>query len=185
MMKSAGSESIEKGAVTQAGYENGLMLALGLTIDMAATNRPALRAVLLGDPHPASITPSLADLTVVTTFELPTVDEDRAKQLKDLAETVSARIRTLNPDIVVVRRADRPPRPSNKEGPRIRLMATGAIAAAARSLVPRTSIRDGSQCGRAYGANKAKVDADASTLVEERLQEAAAAALAGLISDRS
>jgi hypothetical protein len=161
------------------------MRALGLTIDMPAKNRPALRAVLLSDPHPVDTTPSLADMTVVTTFELPTADEDRAKQLKDLAETVSGRIRTLNPDIVVVRRADRPQRASNQEGPRIRLMATGAIAAAARLLVPRTSIRDGKQCGEAYGANKAKIDADASTLVPERLQEAAAAALAGLVADRS
>jgi hypothetical protein len=161
------------------------MLALGLTVDIPARNRPALRAVLLSDPHPADITLSLADVTVVTTFELPTADEDRAKQLKDLAETVSARIRTLKPAIVVVRRADWTRQASNQEGPRIRLMATGAIAAAARSLVPRTSIRDGRQCGEAYGASKPEVDADASTLVHERLKEAAAAALAGLVADRS
>jgi hypothetical protein len=160
------------------------MLAMGLAIDMPVRNRPALRAVLLSDPHPADTTPSLAEITVVTTFEVPTADEDRATQLKDLAETTSARIRSLEPDIVVVRMADRPPHASNKEGPRIRLMATGAVAAAARLLIPRTSIRDGGECGEAYGANKSKVDADASTLVDGRLKEAAAAALAGLVADR-
>jgi hypothetical protein len=159
--------------------------ALGLTIDMPARNRPALRAVLLSDQLTAAVTPALADVTVVTTFELPTADEDRAKQLRDIAETVSARIRTLEPDIVVVRRADQSPRASNQEGPRIRLMATGAVAAAARLLVPRTSIRDGKQCGEVCGTSKASIDADASTLVPERLQEAAAAALSGLRANRS
>jgi hypothetical protein len=104
--------------------------------------------------------------------------------LKELAETVSARIRTLGPDIVVVRRADTPPRASNGEGPRVRLLATGAVAAAARMLVPRTVIRDGKECGAAYGANKAAVDADAATLISGKLAEAAAAALSGLIADR-
>jgi hypothetical protein len=161
------------------------MLAMGLAIDMPARNRPALRAVLLRDPHPPGTTPSLAEVTVVETFEVPTADEDRAKQLKDLAETASARIRTLAPDIVVIRRADWSRLSSNQEGPRIRLMATGAVAAAARLLIPRTTIRDGRECGVAYGANKEKVDEDASPLVIPRLREAAAAALAGLIADRN
>jgi len=182
--KPAGRAVTETGAFTRAGYENDQVLALGIAIDMPARNRPALRAVLLQDPQPADTPPSLADVTLVESFEVPTADEDRAKQLKDLAETVSARIRTLKPDIVVIRRADVPPRSSNKEGPRIRLMATGAVAAAARILVARTVIRDGKECGTAYGANKEKVDADASTLVNERLREAAAAALAGLVADR-
>jgi hypothetical protein len=155
-----------------------------MAIDMPARNRPALRAVLLSDPHPPGTTPSLADVTMVDTFEVPTADEDRAKQLSDLAETVSARIRTLRPDIVVIRRADWSSRSSNQEGPRIRLMATGAVAAAARIQIPLTVIRDGRECGTAYGADKEKVDADASTLVHARLKEAAAAALAGLVADR-
>lgn len=161
------------------------MLAMGLAVDMPAKNRPALRAVLLSDPHPPGTAPSLAEVTVVEAFEVPTADENRATQLKDLAETASARIRTLEPDIVVVRRADWSKFANNQEGPKIRLMATGAVAAAARLLVPRTTIRDGKECGEAYGASKDKVDADASTLVNSRLREAAAAALAGLAADRN
>ena len=161
------------------------MRALGLAVDMPQRNRPALRAVLLEDPHPAGKRPTLADISVVVTFEVPTADEDRATQMKGFAETVSARIRTLAPDIVVVRRADRPQRASNQDGPRIRLMATGAVAAAARLQIPRTTIRTGQECGAAYGHNKEKVDADAASLVGDgTLKEAAAAALAGLIADR-
>jgi hypothetical protein len=162
------------------------MRALGLVVDMPKKNRPALRAVVLEDPHAAGTTPSLGDIKVVDTFEVPTADVERATQMKDFAETVSARIRTLAPDIVVVRRADRPKQASNQEGPRIRLMGTGAVAAAARLQVPKTSIRTGQECGAAYGHNKEKVDADAETLVGDgTLKEAAAAALAGLIADRS
>jgi hypothetical protein len=161
------------------------MLAMGLAIDMPAKNRPALRAVLLRDPHPSATAPALTEVTVEDIFEVPTASsEDRATQLKDLAETASGRIRTLRPDIVVVRRADWSRMSSNQDGPRIRLMATGAVAAAARLLVPRTTIRDGRECGVAYGANKESVDKDASTLVVARLREAAAAALSGLIADR-
>ncbi len=183
-MKPTGSEVTKTGVATCAGYEDGLVLAMGLAIDMPARNRPALRAVLLSDPHPPGTTPLLADVTVVETFELPTADDDRATQLRDLAETASARIRTLSPDMVVIRRADWSNRTGKQEGPRIRLMATGAVAAAARLLVVRTTIRDGKECGEAYGANKETVNADASTLVNNRLREAAAAALAGLIADR-
>jgi hypothetical protein len=140
---------------------------------------------LLRDPHPSATTPSLAEVAVEDTFEVPTAaSEDRATQLKDLAETASARIRTLRPEIVVIRRADWSRMPNNQDGPRIRLMATGAVAAAARLLVPQTTIRDGKECGVAYGANKEEVDKDASTLVSARLREAAAAALSGLIADR-
>jgi len=41
------------------------MLAMGLAIDMPAKNRPALRAVLLRDPHPPATTPSLVSLYMI------------------------------------------------------------------------------------------------------------------------
>jgi hypothetical protein len=46
----------------------------------------------------------------------------------------------------------------------------------------RTSIRDGRQCGEAYGANKAKIHADASILAYEPMQETAAGVLAGRVA---
>src|SRR5690242_3155256 len=98
MTKPTGSAATEGIAVMTAGYENGFMRALGLVVDMPRPNRPALRAVLLEDSLPANTTPTLTDIQVVTTFEVPTDDDERATQLKDLAETASARIRTLQPD---------------------------------------------------------------------------------------
>jgi hypothetical protein len=151
---------------------------------MPTPKRPTLRAVLLDDGLPSTSPPVLTNMVVVDSFEVPTQDHDRAEQLMDLAEAVSGRIRSLKPDIVVVRRADMPPRASNTDGPRIRLLATGAVTSAARSLVVKTTLRTGKECGAAYGGNKDGVDADAATLVATNLVAAAAAALCGLIADR-
>jgi hypothetical protein len=162
------------------------MRALGLAVDLPNPNRPALRAVLLEDSLGAGNAPSLADINVVDEFDIPTVDDSRATQLMDLAEAISGRIRTLKPDIIVVRRADQPPRASNTEGPRIRLLATGAVTAAARLLVVRTTLRTGKECGSAYGGKKDEVDTDARSLVTSASRvPAAAAALAGLTADRA
>lgn len=161
------------------------MLALGLTVDLPSRGRPALRAVLLGDNHPQSATPTLPDISLVGTFDVPTIEEDWATQLKDIAEAVTARMQTLRPDIVVVRRADQGRQASNGDGPRIRLLATGAVTAAARILVPRTTLRTGKECGSAYGGSKEDVDGAAQTLVSAARQvPAAAAAIAGLFADR-
>jgi hypothetical protein len=160
------------------------MRALGLAVELPKAGRPALRAVLLEDGLPPTAVPTLADISVAETFEVPTSDDDRAVQLMDLAEAVSGRIRTLHPDLVVVRRADQPPRASNAEGPRVRLLATGAVTAAARLLVVRTTLRTGKECGAAYGGGKNSVDTDAATLVGGTLVAAAAAALSGLVADR-
>ena len=151
---------------------------------MPTPKRPTLRAVLLDDGLPSASPPSLTHMTVVEVFEVPTPDHDRAEQLMDLAEAVSGRIRSLKPEIVVVRRADMPPRASNTDGPRIRLLATGAVTAAARALVVKTTLRTGKECGTAYQGSKESLDADAATLVPANLVAAAAAALSGLAADR-
>jgi hypothetical protein len=161
------------------------MRALGLAVELPKTNRPSLRAVLLEDSLRAGDVPTLADMSLVEVFEVPTADEDRATQLADLAEALSGRIRTLKPDLVVVRRADIPPKASNTEGPRVRLLGTGAVTAAARLLVVQTSLRTGKECGAAYGGGKANVDTDAETLVAKTYVAAAAAAMAGLVADRT
>lgn len=161
------------------------MRALGLAIDLPSPNRPALRAVVLEDSLGPSDVPGLGDISVVDTFDVTTIQESRPTQLMDLAEAVSGRIRTLAPDVVVVRRADQPPRPSNAEGPRIRLLATGAVTAAARMLVVKTSLRTGKECGGAYGGKKSDVETDAGTLVTGTFVPAASAALAGLVADRT
>ena len=161
------------------------MRALGIAVDMSAQKRPTVRAVLLEDSLHVSERPQLADISVVTTFEVPSSSEDLATQLKELAEAVSGRVRSLEPNIVVVRRADKPPRATNQDGPRFRLMAEGAVAAAARGLVARTVVRTGQECGSAYGSRKAAVDSDGQQLASGKLAPAASAALSGLVADRA
>ncbi|TPG17164.1 hypothetical protein EAH86_10400 [Pedococcus bigeumensis] len=152
---------------------------------MPQKGRPALRAVLLEDALPVSLTPAAADITVVDSFEVPTMPGDIASQVAELSQAVTGRIQSLDPQIVVVRRADMPQRPSNADGPRWRLMATGAVAATARLLVPHTVVRTGRECGAAHGTRKEDVDAEALALVgKQSLVEAAAAALSGLVHDR-
>ncbi|WP_284753185.1 hypothetical protein [Arthrobacter sp. efr-133-R2A-120] len=124
-------------------------------------------------------------MTFVDFFEVAVTSVDLAEQLKELSVAVTGRLESLRPDIVVVRRADRPPKASNQDGPRFRLMSEGAIAAAARTLVVKTRVRTGKECGAAYGAKKADVEVDAAAFVGKRqLLPAAAAALCGLLADR-
>jgi hypothetical protein len=161
------------------------MRALGLCIDIPPSKKPTLRAVLLEDSLGSDQTPSLSDMNVLDTFDVAATGGDLAEQLKELSHAITGRVESLRPDIVVVRRADRSPRPSNLDGPRFRLMFEGAVAAASRSLVPQTVIRTGKECGAAYGKAKADLDADAETFSTRRpLIPAVAAAMSGLTADR-
>jgi hypothetical protein len=108
------------------------VLSLGLTVDVPTPKRPVLRAVLLSDAVPAGQVPSLDEISVVDEFEVAVYEDDWAVFCKDFAETVSGRVRGLEPDVVVVRRADMARTPTNKDGPRIRLVASGAVTAAAK-----------------------------------------------------
>ncbi|MDY7556111.1 hypothetical protein [Cryobacterium sp. 10C3] len=125
-------------------------------------------------------------MTVTDTFEVAATGSDLADQLKELSHAVTGRVESLKPDIVVIRRADRSPRPSNLDGPRLRLMFEGAVTAAARSLISCTTIRTGKECGAAYGKSKADMDFDAETLATKKpLISAVAAAMCGLVADRN
>lgn len=147
-------------------------------------NRTTVAVVVLndnalpGDPFDRSST------TVEGSFEIKADQIDRAVQLGDAAKNVSGRLRSLQPDVVVVRRADRPVRASNQEGPRLRLLMEGAITGAAHEVIANTLIRNGKDCGAAYGVPKDALDAEASTLHGGKFKEATAAALSGLAQGR-
>jgi len=127
-----------------------------------------------------------ADIRMVTEFEVSTMSDELPNQLAEVSRAVTGRIQSLEPEFVVVRRADMPPRASNADGPRVRLLMTGAVVAASRLLIDRTRLRTGRECGSAYGKDKATVDEAAGHLVSNRrLVEAAAAALSGLVADRA
>ena len=112
-------------------------------------------------------------------------DVDLATQLHDMAEALRSRLDGLRVERVVVRRADRPPRASNTEGPRLRLLMEGAVASAARSVVVDTRVGTGKDTGAWYGSNKAGVDAVAAQLLGQHgvaaaYGEATSAGLAAL-----
>lgn len=102
-------------------------------------------------------------------------------------QEVSARVSTLSPDVVVVRRADVYPRGRVGDGPRLRLVVEGAITAAAMSHLPgNTHLRTGGDCATKYGKSKSDMDADAATFTShQNYVEAAAAALSGLFGNRA
>jgi hypothetical protein len=152
----------------------GRMLSLGLAVDH--DKRPTLRAVLLFRDNQGTI-------VVQDKFEVPAAaDIDLASQLKDLSNAVTARTSSWKPDAVVVRRADRPAHATNTDGPRFRLMAEGAITAAAKILVDQTYVRTGKDCGASIGTSKSEIDREAASLVSSRLVPACAAALSAFSS---
>lgn len=117
--------------------------------------------------------------------DFPADDAEMPVLLHDAAEAVRSRLEGLRVDRVVVRRADRPPRASNAEGPKFRLLMEGALTSAARSVVVDTRLGTGRDTGAWFGSSKAAVDAAASSLlraasVHDRYLEATSAALAGL-----
>ena len=143
--------------------------ALGLHVDVATQMRPVVRVVLLKDPFGAAQVPALGDVTVETEFDLTLPDDDWAELADGYFRAVSGRVSTLRPDIVIVRRADMPARPSNKDGPRLRLVVEGAVTAAAHETVANTHLRTGVACAHAYNrSSKAALDADATGLVQRK-----------------
>lgn len=127
---------------------------------MPSRGRPTTRLVVVDDNSGSP---------VIVTFEtIPSRDTDLAAQLHDASEAVRSRLQGLNVDKVVVRRADRPPRASNEEGPRTRLLTEGAITCAARSVVIETHIGTGKDTGQWHGSSKAGVDQSSKQLLESQ-----------------
>lgn len=162
------------------------MLALGLSVDFPKPMRPAVRVVLLSDSLGVTQTPTLADITVVDEFELTSAEEDWAKLARDYGQAASGRISSLQPGAIIIRRADRPQRPNNKDGPRVRLVIEGALAAAAYQHVANTHLLTGAACASAYDkSNKNALDMAAGGLVSKAVRmEAASAALTALVAHR-
>lgn len=153
------------------------MRVAGIAVDVPKTNRPVARLVVLSGSSAAPI---------VEANEVFSGDNaDLATQLHDMAEAVRSRLQGLGVDRSLIRRADRPPRANNNEGPRLRLLAEGAVISAARSVVVDTRVGTGKDTGTWFGSNKTGVDGAAGALLTTAglptsLVEATSAALAGL-----
>ena len=148
----------------------------GLAVDLAIKGRPTTRLVVIDSSDPSAL---------VSSPSFPCDDVDLATHLHDAAEAVRSALHGAGVERVVVRRADRPPKAPNTEGPRLRLLTEGAITSAARSVVVDTRIGTGKDTGEWHGTKKATLDAEAAAFISTvRLRddylEAVAAALAGL-----
>jgi hypothetical protein len=119
--------------------------------------------------------PTLADVALRDAFEFNTTEADWAGMCDQFAEDVSARVSSLQPDVVVVRQADFSQNGRVGDGPRLRLVVEGAIAAAAIKHIANTVLRRGKGCANVYpGKSKDKMDADGRSLVDKAaLAEAA------------
>lgn len=154
------------------------MRTLGIAAAVTG-GRPTVRVVVLDDLGAGTTPPDLTAVELVDTFEVKSDQTDLATVLGEASRAVAGRVRSLQPDRVVVRRADLPSRPSNTEGPRKRLLVEGAVVGAVYDVLHEVVIRSGRDCGSACGKKKDELDGDAAFLVEPRYVEAAAAALSG------
>jgi hypothetical protein len=124
--------------------------------------------------------PQLIELFAVTTSE-----DDLPSQLHDLARAFENRLVGLGADRVLIRRADTPPKPSNAEGPRTRLLVEGALASAARSHVAGTRLMNGRDAAALAGGGRTKaiLDEEARAFASEPGSVAAVASAIALLDD--
>ncbi len=141
-------------------------------IVVSVMGKPRASVVIIDGPFTAP--------TVIEVFDLTTTETDTAGQAQDLSANLRNRLRGTTPDRVLVRRADFPPRPSNKEGPRLRLIIEGAIAAAAKEIVTYTVLLTGRDAAARTSMTKDDLNGLAATLVGPKERQAGAAALAAL-----
>ena len=162
------------------------MRAVGLAVDMPKPARPVVHFVIFDDPHGPGDAAVLADVTHFDAFDLKTAEPEWSDIAYQYFQDVSARVSTVAPDIVVIRRAGVYKRGRIGDGPRLRLVVEGAVTAAARSHVPNTHLRTGADCATRYGASQDVLDADGAALANHKNSAAAAAAaLSGLFGNRS
>jgi hypothetical protein len=145
-----------------------------VSVHLPKKGRPAARVVVLDGSWGAAFEHAHFDLT--------SNKQDIATILHDLASGLRSQLSGLKADRVVVRRADLPKKPNNNEGPRLRLLAEGALASAARDQVSDVLVLPGKDLAqRSPAPSKADLDSEAATQVPGSPVEAAAAALSGLV----
>ena len=151
----------------------GFVRVIGLCVRMAKKGRPAAHAVVVEGTFDAPVH--------IDQFELSSMEHEVATQLRDLASGLRSRIAGLKPDRVVIRRADLARVASNKEGPRLRLLAEGALAAGARDEISDVVVLTGRDLGVRAAVSKGDLDTAAAHKLPGLPPEAAAAALVGLV----
>lgn len=153
------------------------MLVAGISVDVPTSGRPAVRLVVVDDSSGSPVIQATADFTGD--------DVPLPEQLHDAYESVRSRVSGASVERAVIRRADRPPKPSGKEGPKLRLLMEGAVTSAAKSVVIDTHLGTGKDFGDWIGSTKAKIESDAEALLsaqslKKAYVEATGAAIVGL-----
>lgn len=120
------------------------------------------------------------ELLVENTFELVPRGDTNADVLADLGSVFANRVRGLNPDTVVVRRAEQTVQLSRREGPKQRLLAEGALVYAAASVDARVVLLSGQGLAQKSGTTKQSMDDAAAALAPGKYKESVAAAMAVL-----
>lgn len=143
---------------------------------MVKPKRPALRLCVVED---SAGVPALS-----VSEEISADDVEIAEQLFAVVRGVESRLKGLNVDRVIVRRADVPTVPSKKDSPRIRLLTEGAAVGGAHAAVRDTRLAMGVELAHWYGQSKGDLDNAGAAIVaaagkHAKYAEAAAAALAG------
>lgn len=143
---------------------------------MVKSKRSALRLCVLDD--------GAGSLALSDAEEISADDVEIVAQLFTVARGVESRLKGLNVDRVIVRRADVPTVASKKDAPRIRLLTEGAAVGAARAAIQDTRLAMGVDLAHWHGQKKNDLDAAGAALVaaagkHAKYSEAAAAALAG------
>lgn len=118
--------------------------------------------------------------TVVEQLTVTGDDAAWAAHVGNVAAAVRGHAKSMNPDAVIVRRADQAPRARNSDGPKLRLMIEGGIVAACLDVTPNVRVLTGQECAKARGITKDDLDARAEGMATKIHAESAAAALAAI-----
>jgi hypothetical protein len=150
---------------------------VGIAVDARDPKRPLARLALADN--------GTGSVVIVTTLELPSDSTATATQLHDAAEALRSHLKSLGPDRVVVRRADRSARARQTDGPKFRLLMEGALTSTACSVVPDTLIGTGKETAEWFGSSKEELDREAERILSAgshpaKFGLAMSAALAGL-----
>lgn len=157
------------------GCHNSGMRVLGITVRVNKWKSTISLVVLdgeSGDDDSAAF--------VVEQLSVTGDDAAWAAHVGNVATAVRGHAKSMNPDAVIVRRADQAPRGRNSDGPKLRLMIEGGIVAACLDVTSDVRVLTGQECAKARGITKDDLDARAGGMASKIHAESAAAALAAI-----
>jgi hypothetical protein len=149
------------------------MRCVGVAVHVPRKGRPEARVIVVDGAWGAA--------SEHGSFELTSNKGDLATILYDLASGLRSHLSGLGAARVVIRQADFQKAAASKDGTRLRLIAEGALAAAARGQVNEVFLLSGKDLAdRTPAQSKDDLDAEAARQLPDAPVGAAAAGLAGL-----